>query len=470
MTDEPRPYDCVVIGGGVSGLTAAYRLAKRGCRTLLAERAEHCGGVITTEHRDGFILEKGPNSFSSVPGAIMEMLEEIGLRERAMLLPMKEHDRFIWYRGALRLVPISPGGLFTTDILTLGEKWRAVRGVFQKFPPPEGDVTLGAFFRERVGDAVVERMLKPFMAGVYAADADRVSFEATLGKFFRAVQQHPSIVKAGKSLRKPGEPRPRRCLVSFPDGLREFPAAMTAALEKAGGAIRTHVRAVLRPGGGEPWTLDLHSGTDSVETIEARALIVAASSDAAAELLRSAAPGAADAFDAVPYAALRVIHVGLREDQLTESRNGFGFLSVAGQGIRMLGMIWSDRLYRNRAPEGHRLLTCFYGGEKDPEVNDWPDELLTRQLATDLKTVMGFKGGDFRLLQVTSWKRALPVFHLGHMTRMGAALKQLPPGIEMMGNYLGGVSIPDRVAQARELAETVAGRLARSPQQGKVPA
>src|SRR5690606_15831856 len=124
-----------------------------------------------------------------------------GLGDRVYARPMRDHDRFIWKKGKLRKVPMGPGELVTTDVLSFGEKLRAVRGVVGKFEPPARDIEIGAFFRQRIGDAPVDTLLKPFFAGIYAADADRASFEATFNKLFVAAQQTPSILKALKHMK-----------------------------------------------------------------------------------------------------------------------------------------------------------------------------------------------------------------------------------------------------------------------------
>ena len=454
MASSENRFDCIVLGAGVSGLATAWRLTREGLRVLVVEKQKRCGGVITTIEDDGYLIEIGPNSFTSFPNAIMELLDELGIRDRAFAQPLGEHDRFVWYKGKLRKVPMGPGGLFTTSILSPFQKLKAIAGVLAKKGIVEKDVELGAFFRDRVGAAVVERMLKPFTAGVYAADADRISFAATLPKLYEPMRRHASIMAALKSLRKPGAKRPKRALVSFPKGLCELPEALVGGLEKAGAILEFETEATLRPGSDCRWAVDYNG-----MTAEADQIVIATPTTQAAGYLTELAPDASAELRAIPYAGLIVFHVGAPEEQFGENRNGFGFLSVAEQGVRALGMVWSDRIFPGRAPKGHRLLTCFYGGDKDPEILGWDEQRVRRQLIEDLKTTMNFRGGELPFLRYHRWERALPIFRVGHMDRMAKAREALPGGVQLLGNYLGGVSIPDRVEKANALARDIQSRV-----------
>lgn len=449
---EPGRFDCLIIGAGIGGLAAAWELARAGRRVIVLESKPQVAGVIGSEVVDGFLLEQGPNSFTSFPPDIMELLDQVGLRERTIERPMREHDRFIWRDGGLRKVP--------GQALRFGEKVRAFAGLVKYVPPPKGDLTVGEYFRQRVGDAVVDNMLRPFLAGVYAADADRVSFEATLPKIFEMVhgqgilgvpvaRRVVQMMSRARQDRKAGKKEIGKSLVSFPDGLREMPEAMARAIEERGGIVRAGVKPLLRREEGQ-WLVEMGDGV-----AEAPRVVLATEAWSAAELLAPHAPEAARILDDIPYAPLLVVHAGLRAEQLAEQRNGFGFLSVDGHGVRMLGMIWSEKIFDNRAPAGHRLLTCFYGGEKDPEAMTWDDEQLRAQFLADLKTTMRFAGGDFALLRFTRWERALPIFRVGHARVVEQLRAALPPGIELLGNYLGDVSVPNRVVAAKALAAKI---------------
>lgn len=444
-----KPF--LVIGAGISGLTAAFNLARSGRQVILVDSAERVGGVMRSENHGGYLIERGPNSFSSFPSAIVTLIHDVGLDDRVLMRPMARFDRYIWKAGRLRKVPTSPASFVTSDCLSVGEKLTMFAGLFAKGPIPADDLTLSSYFRPRIGNAAVDSLLKPFLAGVYASDADRVSFESTFPRLFKPALTEPSLVRVMKAMRRNGtdaSPVPRS-LISFPGGVSEFPEAIAAKLRAHGGSIRLGVRGRLRTDGSE-FQYQLEG---SGEIIDAARVLCTAPADEAATILAGIAPAASDWLRSIEYAPLTVAYVGLREDQLTETRNGFGFLTVRGHDVRMLGMIWSDRIFPNRAPDGHRLLTCFYGGEIDPEACSWDEARIRQELQKDLKSTMGWRGGEFPFLEMQRWARALPIFRVGHMKRAQAVIDRLPDGLSLQANYLGGVSVPDRVRLATEWAD-----------------
>ncbi|MBI1290805.1 protoporphyrinogen oxidase [bacterium] len=450
-----QPRRIAILGAGITGLVAALKLAQRGHQVTLIERASRLGGVIQSVREDGWLREIGPNSFTSSPH-LDALTEELGLGAEMLATPLKDHDRFVWKAGRLRCVPTGPGELLKTDVLSTGEKLRLLFGLVKRYDPPTEDLPLASFFRSVLGPGVVESLLKPFLAGVYAADGDRVSFEATFNKLWVAVRGERRLISALKAMRraspKPDGPRKPRALVSFRDGLETLPRGLEKAIRAAGVQVITD-RDYALSRSGDGWSVEL-AGT---EPIPCDQVVLACSAERAGRLLAPHAKPLADWLHSIEYAALTVVHVGAPEDAFRDKRRGFGFLSVADQGIEALGMIWNDRMFPGRTPPGGRILTCFYGGEKRAETNRWSDERLVQALRADLATVLGHDGRDFDLLRITRWERALPVFRVGHRVRQNQAMRHLPPGVHLAGNFLGGVSIPDRVEAAIQLAKGLTG-------------
>lgn len=451
-SDPHRPFthDAVILGAGIGGLTLALRLAKAGRRVLVVEKSRDAGGVVSTIRDQGYLLECGPNSFSNGE-EIMALIEEIGLGQRALLQPMKDHDRFVWRGGALRRVPMGPRELLGSDVLSLREKLAAAAGLLRSLPPPSGDVELGRFFRQRLGDGVVDALLKPFMAGVYASDADRISFETTVPALYTAATKNRRLISALRGMRagrKSDTPRRPRCLVSFPHGLDELMRGLREAVTSAGASIHHGEASPLSYIEGR-WQMT--AGGDAVTTT---CLVATGQAPETADLLAGIAPRAAALLRTIEYAPLGVVHLGIDEGKARESRRGFGFLTADERGIETLGMIWNDRIFAGRAPEGKRLLTCFFGGEKRADANAWPDERLASAAVADARKVLGLEG-EPELVRVTRWKRALPIFRVGHQSRMAELREELPRGFHLLANFLGAVSMPDRVRKAGDLAREI---------------
>ncbi|MBN1516031.1 protoporphyrinogen oxidase [Candidatus Sumerlaeota bacterium] len=442
-------YDATVLGSGISGLSVAYHLAKAGQKTLLIEKAPRTGGVIHSRWQNGFLLEDGPNSFVSSPLA-MELIRELGLEDATRHERLRDYDRFIWYGGALHKAPISPFAFMFSEILPFGMKLKLFRAAIKKGIAPQQDLEIGKFFRQLIGGLPVDRLLKPMLAGIYAADADRVSFSATLPKLYDGIQAHGSLIKGLKAMRAPRTSKKKtpKGLVSFDQGLSQLAQQLTMKFLERGGELLLNTEARLSGGTESEIALRLGDG----ERIFTGSLALALPAWTLAEFLLTGYPQAAQAFAEVEYARLNIVHVGLREEQLRNRDKGFGFLAVADEGIRALGVIWTDRIFPCFAPEGHRLLTCFYGGEKDPSAVEWSDAEVLDHVRRDLEKTMGYAGGDFALFNLTRWERALPVFRVGHRERLRAACESLPPGIRIIGNYIDGISIPDRLQAGQRLA------------------
>ena len=452
--DAPSSYQAIVVGGGISGLVCAYGLATAGVRTALVESGAQAGGLISSERVNGYLLERGPNSFLST-NAALELLAELGIAEKAELQSMADHDRYVWRNGKLRRVPTGPLQLITSTLLSMREKYEVVHGMAARFRPPSGDMELGKFCRERFGNGAVDTLVKPGIAGIYAADADRISLESTAAKLFPALSRCERIIDVVREIKAERQantaPRTTRSLVSFSDGLVTLASALERGFTAAGGTVLAGTAAAtISALDSRTWMLQLGSG----DNLQCERLVLCVPSYVAAELLKPLHSGAAKTLEDIEYAGLAIVHAGATENQFRNKRTGFGFLTVQRQGVRALGAIWSDRIFKGRAPTGHRLLTMFYGGEIDPAALELNDTEMRRQVGEDLKTTMGFSG-DLELLQITRLRWAIPVFRVGHASRMREVMTGLPRGVELLGNYVGGVSVPDRIDRANETAQRI---------------
>lgn len=461
-------HDIVILGGGISGLTLAHTLGGRGRSVLLAETTDRLGGVIRSDKVDGYLLERGPNSFTSAP-AVDRLLREIGLHKQAIRRPLREYDRFVYKGGRLRKVPTGPLELLATDCLSIGGKLRLLTGLFSAHQPPRGDLSLGDYFRPRLGDELVDTLLRPFIAGVYAADADRLSFEAALPRLYAPALENRRLIGAVRSMMKErrqssppvrGRKRPK-ALVSFPDGLEEFPRRLELATQKRGVTIRmeTSYRLLRQEDGA--WILE----DDAGNLVRAGKVVLAMPAGKTADALNSVAPEISSRLRGIQYARLTVVHAGVSAWDVRAREKGFGFLNAQlprewrgnpAKRARVLGMIWSDQIFPGRSANGMRLYTCFYGGEKDPEGNDLDNEAIARQLQHDMELVLRLRPGTGpTFMEVTRWEKALPIFSVGQAGELKRALAGLPGGLHLLSSFQGGISIPDRVEKARQLAESL---------------
>jgi oxygen-dependent protoporphyrinogen oxidase len=438
-----------VLGAGLSGLSAARALAKSGQDVVLLEASSRPGGVVRTVEREGFLCETGPNTVRPAP-ELWRLIEELDLVGEVLLADARS-PRYVDFGGALHPLPMSPMALVRSKLLTARGKWRLLSEPFRRAAPrPEESVR--DFITRRLGPEAADRLVEPFVAGIFAGSAARLDVSATFPSLVRWEREHGSLVRgavADRRAKAPGRSTPRG-LVSFRMGLEALPRAMAAGL---GPAFRPgcDVRVVEpRPGGG--WTV--HSTTGDVE---ADRVFLALPAHVAAGLVAGFAPEASGALAAIPHPPLAVLHLAWPAPALARPLDGFGHLVCPDANRRILGAVWSSGLFAGRAPDGHALLTVFLGGARDPDALTLSDSGLAAAATRDLEAE-GLVRGAPRVVLVTRWEHAIPQYERGHAQRIAtlAAAEARWPGLRFLGNYRGGVSVADVIRSGLEAAGSAA--------------
>jgi oxygen-dependent protoporphyrinogen oxidase len=442
----------LVVGGGISGLVCAYALRKAGIDAQLLEASARPGGVIQSMTRDGFLLELGPQSFTGVP-AVQDLCHELGIENQLVHAPRS--PRFILIDGLLQPVPLTPLAFFTSSLLGIRTKWSILREAFGHSAPPEKEETIAALVRRKFTPELLERIVGPFVSGVYAGDPEELSFRAAFPQLHDAEARVGSIVRGvarlGRQPKRSGEPRP--ALFSFRNGNETLVRALSAEI---GPALRTNVR-VVRVARQNDASFDVglenHSQAESIST---RALILATPTDVAGDLLVGLDMAFQSLLRSVEYAPVGVVSLGYRQSDIGHSLGGFGFLVPRSAGLRVLGTVWNSSLFPDRAPSGHALLTSFVGGTSDPGAVELAPEQLAKLVHTEISPLL-LVAGEPVFSNVTVWRRALPQYNLGHGGRLDAARRLLEkcPGIWLTGNYVRGPAIGSCVEQALAVAEEV---------------
>lgn len=434
--------DTVVIGAGLSGLARAHALAARGEDVLLLEASGRAGGVVRTERHEGFLVELGPNTVRPTE-EIWRLVEELGLASEVLLADPRA-PRYVDFAGKLHRLPMSPRELWTTRLLSPAGKARALLEPFIR-PAARTDESVSAFFARRLGAEVAQRLVEPFVSGIWAGDASRLSASASFPSLWRWEREHGSLARGALAQRGRRGPGPRRRgLLSFREGLESLPFAFARNL---GTRLRlsTAVRKISRPR--EEWQIQTPEGAVGTARV-----VVATPALEAARLVEELSPGAARALAEIPHSPLAVLHLAWKSEALPSPLQGFGHLVVPQDGRRILGAVWSSALFPGRAPAGWLLLTVFLGGARDTGVPSLSNEELAQIAARDLEASLGLPGRP-RLLAVTRYPRAIPQYDFGHEARMRvlAETESAWPGLSFLGNYRGGVSVGDVVRNALAL-------------------
>jgi len=481
--------DTVIVGTGVSGLCTGFALKKAGPNTkvLVTEARDRVGGNITTKQADGRLWEEGPNSFQ--PGdPILATACDVGLQEDILLADPGSY-RYVWWDGALRPLPAGPADAVFGDFLSFPGKIRAGLGAIGiKDPMPDREESVKEFVTRNLGEEAFERLIDPFVSGVYAGDPATLSAEAAVGRV-QGLEKAGSLVAGAIELfqerarqREEGPPRDPRLpevkgqtVGSFRGGLQQFANALTENLTKGGTPVNLNWKLSSMSWDKEAKVHVLEYETpDGPKRVRSRSVVLTAPAYVAATLLKPTSAEAAATLEEIRYPCVGAVTVeyplsAFRDPEHGKGPvNGFGQLHPRSQGIRTLGTIYSSSLFPGRVPDPSRVMLLHYiGGAQDPRRYGGIDKLSEGELveATHKDTITTLLKPSAaselpRVLGVRVWPKAIPQFELGHLKRVEKARKALEAegveGLYLCGNYTAGVALGRCVEYGLEVGAEVA--------------
>jgi oxygen-dependent protoporphyrinogen oxidase len=450
----------LVIGGGVSGLVCAHALRKAGVDALVVEQSDRAGGAIRTERLDGYLLELGPQSFSGT-AQMLQLFDELGIRPQIVQAPFGA-PRYVLVNGTLKKVPMSPLALLSSGFVGLGTKLAVLRDVIGKSVPPEKDESIADFVRRKFSAEMLDRLVGPFVSGVYAGDPEKLSLRSSFPTLYEAEKTKGSVIRgmlANATKNSSGQPRQRPTLLSFANGTQTFSDALAAKLGESL-LLNTLVTSVAK-GGSEPtpaFQVTVRTGAEQ-HSLAAEHIIVATPPGVAATLIRGVELEIAERLAEIEYASIAVVSLGYKKSEIGDPLHGFGFLIPRSAGVRTLGSVWNTSLFPNRAPEGDALLTSFIGGATDPQAASLSADELTAMVHKEIASILKI-GTAPTFSNVTVYPRALPQYNLGHGERLAAIdnARKKHSNLWLIGNYLLGPSIGACVEQSLAAATAIIRR------------
>jgi oxygen-dependent protoporphyrinogen oxidase len=452
----------VIIGGGITGLAAAHRIAELdpAAQVTILEASSRLGGTIQTEFRDGFLLERGPDSFISEKPHAIDLAKRLGLESQLIQTNEEFRRSFIVRDGRLRAVPegfqlMAPSRMWpfiSSDIFSLPGKMRMVADLFLPRKSTNGttDESLASFVRRRLGEEALARMAQPMVGGIYTADPETLSLRATLPRFLDMEQKHRSLILAmlwqGRA-QKTGTSGARYSLfVSFDRGMQVLVDALVTQINAD---LRVKTRAQ-RLSFDHEWTIS----TDKDEQIKADAVCLAVPAFVAAALLQDMHEQLAQKLRGINYASTATINFGYRRAAIAHRLNGFGFVVPLIEKRSLIACTFSNVKFSGRAPEGQVLVRAFAGGALQPEMFALDELEMSRRVESDLRELLGIRE-DPRFIEVAKWERSMPQYEVGHLDRVDE-IERLAgelPGLALAGNPYRGAGIPDCIRSGEAAAE-----------------
>lgn len=449
--------DVIIIGGGISGLTAAYALAKAGRAATLIERESTLGGVMQTRHLDGCVIESGPDSFLAAKPAATELIKEVGLG--ADLIDSNDHQRVTFIRRHGRMVPM-PDGLMmmvptkiwpmvTTPLLSWGTKIKMGLEYFRK--PPKSDLperSVADFIRDHYGQEAVDYLAEPLLSGVYGGDPADLSMSSTLTRFVDLERKYGSLTKGTLASRKQGPAAGGSLFRTLKGGLHDLVKALDV---RSAGIERIH-----RPVDQLRFLPDGFEVLVGGEWLATRNLILATPAWAAADLLATAAPELRDLLCQVDYSSSMTVALGYRNADLAQPLTGFGFLVPAKERESLVACTYVGRKFPHRAPEGTSLLRCFLGGAGRASVLQQSDDDVLAATRADLQRLLGLTATP-AFSTISRWPRSMAQYTVGHAARIRQVEERarLYPGLHLIGNAYRGIGIPDCIQLARDTVKAI---------------
>ncbi len=472
-TEADARLPVVVVGGGMAGLAAAWRLDRAGLPVTLLEKGEDVGGVVGTVVVGGHCFERGPTTVLASSEYITTLVSEVGLDDAVITSNEAGHRRFVWRHGELHELPGGPGALFGTRLLSWRGKLRLFAEPFIRAPSGDGppEETVSSFLGRRLGKEAVSALIDPFVTGVFAGSPDSLGADA----FPRLVaweQEHGSLVRGAIAMRKAkraaaaqsGEAADRSSpgrtpLLTFPEGLATLPRTIRKAL---GTRVRLgHDVFALEPRpGGSGW--QVHAVADDRQVnYDASAVILAVPAYAAGTLVERVDRDVSATLASIPHPHVATIGLGYARSAVNHPLDGFGLLCAGDSPLPedcppILGALFVSSIFEGRAPDGHVSVNVMIGGSRDPEAADRSDGELVARARKALGLLLGARG-EPTAVSVTRWRKAIPQYPPGHSAHMADVAEKLRahPGLHLAGNYLGGVGLDPTIGSGMAAASAV---------------
>jgi len=452
-----------IIGGGITGLTAAFRLSRSHVPVTLYEAGDRVGGPMQTISENGYLSEYGPNTILETSPKITSLINDLGLEHRRLDSNPAMNKNYIVRNGKMRRLPTSPLRLAASPLFSVPAKLRIGYEPFIRAKAGTEDESLADFVLRRLGREFLDYAIDPFVTGVYAGSPENLSVRYGFPRLKALEDDYGSIilgaVLGARERKKRAEiEKSKAKKLSFDDGLQVLPDTLHA---KLGHAVALQSKVIRLRQAADGWIVTF-TGNGREEERHHSALVLAAPAHKIAQIqIEADEPANLSLLKEMVHPPVARIALGFRREDVADPLDGFGFLVPKAENLNILGTTFSSSLFPNRAPSGHVLLTTFIGGCRQPELATQPAEKLFDLTLRDLQRILGLRGKP-AYRHHCLFPQAIPQYNVGHqkfVDFMNATETRLP-GLYFAGNYRDGISAGNCIVSGHDVADRIARFLA----------
>ena len=458
----------VIIGAGISGLSAAYRLNKLRTQAgieldiTVIEKADYLGGTIRTEYRGGFVIEAGPDCFFTEKPYAGILVNEMGISDRLIGTNNKNQGTYVlWHNklhklpeGVVLMIPTRFTPFATSTLFSLPGKIRMGMELFIPKRSDGIDESLSEFTVRRFGREALDRIAEPLVAGVHAGDPETMSVKSSFPRFVDMEQKYGSLIRgminARRAKKKHIPVKNLSMFMTMKKGLKEI--VDTLRQQSRGVNFKTCVRAATIEHSGNAYRVILSDGG----RIGADGIIIATPAYAAANIISSMSKDLSDLLLSIPYVSTATVSLAYNKRGFTHPLKGFGFVVPRKEKRHIMAATWTSSKFSYRSPEDTVLIRCFLGGAANQDMVFKHDKEIIGLVRSDLKDIMGISVEPVLAL-VYRWDRAMPQYTIGHEPRV-KTIEQMTAGlgnIQLCGSAYHGIGISDCINSGNTAAQNV---------------
>lgn len=464
--DYQLTTDVVVIGAGLTGLTTAYWLKRKGVDVCMVEKAHRTGGQIQTLHQQGFTFETGPTTSAVSTPEVAELMDDLYAVSEGQCqmetAPDSSKRRLIWKKGRFHDLPSGPLKGLTTPLFRLSDKFRILAEPWRR-KGTEPLETVGQLAARRLGQSFVDYAVDPFISGVYAGDPYRLVTKYALPKLYALEQNYGSFIRGSvakmKTPKTEREKRATKKVFSAKGGMSRITDAMTDYIGKE--KIMLGAGDVTAGPTGDQWKTVFTDKDGRSRTVVSRFVVTTCGAYNLPQLLPFVPLRDMNPVASLAYAPVMEVNVGLNDDRGGDYQ-AFGGLVPSKENRHVLGILYPSSCFTQRAPEGGVLFSFFIGGVRHPEMLSLSDEEIKTMVTDELHAMLGFDDDvtpDF--IHISRHEKAIPQYQADSGERFEAVerIQQNYPGLIIAGNLRDGIGMGHRITQATTIAATIAEKM-----------